>query len=114
MDRKNFEQQVTGFTQDDPTIMDKAMETIADFYANPTRFGESIANTPTPEHLWNLALSAQQYHEPDMLITIRTVALTAKNIFELTRHLIEDPVLAEQMRDNVQNYNHVINLIDSM
>ena len=113
MDRKNFERQVTGFTDNDPAIIDRAMQTVANYYENPTAFSDSVANTPSPEHLWNLALCAKHYNDANVAMVIRTVAMASINIIDKTLYQIQDPVVADQERDNLANYKHVVSLLDS-
>ena len=112
MDRDDFKLQITSFNNNDQQIPLRALQTAHNFYQDPRAFIDSVADAPTPEHLWNIGQSAIKEDDVNVVIALCAVAQTSMQHVAVAMHAAEDAVAKEQHRDKLENYGHVVDMLD--
>lgn len=113
MDRGDFERQISGFNKNDSEILVRAQQTVANFNSDPKAFRDTVADTPSPEHLWNLAICAINANNVNVATALSTVAQSLMPITAEKYHTVTYSFTADRAKNDLENYGHVVDLLDS-
>lgn len=114
MDRGAFEVQAGNFIKNDPTIFDRANQTAQAFNEDRLNFINTLADTATPEHFWNIAMVAVDKRNINLATALALAAQVSMNYLADIMHRSSDAAVINEAKEQLENFGHVIDLIETV
>lgn len=112
MHEGDFKEQYVGFINNEPEIIDRAVEARKLFHADPNSFFVSLTENLSPTRLCAIAEIALLENDRELAINLMNTAQTARALAKEKLPLISDAARRDEVFDDVENYGHVISLLE--